>query len=110
MPLFSPRLVAECLPLALMQKQVRFDLANDLDNAPSLPMDLANFLGEDITHELIDTPHPLLPQLTIPHSYLMTIATNAIPPIWEELNPKSALPSQRLQSSKTQAPGEGQIL
>ena len=31
--------VAECLPLALAQKQVQFDLAEDLGEAPSLPID-----------------------------------------------------------------------
>ena len=50
------RPVAECPPLGLVQKQVQFDLANDLGDAPSLPMDLANFLGENATDEQIDAP------------------------------------------------------
>ena len=41
-PHSPPRLVAECLPLAPAQKQVMFGLADDLGNASSLPMDLAN--------------------------------------------------------------------
>ena len=54
-----PRPVTECPPLGLVQKQVWFDLANDLDNAPSLPMDLASFSAENITDEQIDTPQAL---------------------------------------------------
>ena len=41
-----PRPVAECPPLGLAQKQVQFDLTDDLGNAPPLPMVLASFLGE----------------------------------------------------------------
>ena len=52
------RPVAECLPLGLVQRQVCFDLANDLGNASSLLPDLASFLGEDVTDEWIDTPCP----------------------------------------------------
>ena len=52
------RPVAECPPLGLVQKWVLFDLTNDLGDAPSLPTDLANFLGENITNEQIDTPCP----------------------------------------------------
>ena len=55
------RLVAECPPLVLAQKQVWFDLANDLGDALSLPTDLINFLGEDITDDWIDAPHPTAP-------------------------------------------------
>ena len=61
-----PRPVAECPPLGLVQKQVSIDLTDDLGDAPSLAMDLASFLGEDITDEKIDAPCPLLPQLWIP--------------------------------------------
>ena len=57
MPYSPLRLVAEYPPLGPTQKHVCFDLANDLGNAPSLPMDLASFLAEDITDEWIDTPH-----------------------------------------------------
>ena len=57
------RPIAECPPLALVQKQVHFDLADNLGNTPSLPMDLVNFLEEDSTDEQIDSPKPLLPQL-----------------------------------------------
>ena len=45
------RLLAEFLPLAPAQKQVQFDLSEDLGEALSLPTDLANFLGEDSTDE-----------------------------------------------------------
>ena len=55
-PHSPPRLVAEYLPLAPLQKQVCFDLANDLGNASSLPTDLANLLGEDVSNEQIDVP------------------------------------------------------
>ena len=57
-PHFQPRPVAECLPLGPAQKQVWFDLIDDLGNAPSLPTDLATFLGEDITDEQINLPVP----------------------------------------------------
>ena len=36
-PLSLPRPVAECLPFGLVQKQVCFDLADDLGEIPSLP-------------------------------------------------------------------------
>ena len=55
------RPVSQCLPLGQVQKQVHFDLANDLGNAPSLPTDLASFLGEDVTDEQIDAPCPPSP-------------------------------------------------
>ena len=58
------RPVADCPVLGPVQKQVSFDLADDLGDSPSLPMDLASFLGEDVTNVKIDTPHPLAP-LTI---------------------------------------------
>ena len=43
----------ECLPRSPMQKQVQFDLADDLDDAPQLCTDLAGFLTlpEDATNE-----------------------------------------------------------
>ena len=50
--------MAECPPLGPVQKQVQFNLADDLGDAPSVPMDLANFLGENATDEQIDAPHP----------------------------------------------------
>ena len=56
-PNSPPRPVAECLPLGQVQKQVQFDMTDDLSNAPSLPMDLASFLGENVTDEWIDAPH-----------------------------------------------------
>ena len=53
--------MTECPPLGPVQKQVQCDLTNDLGDAPSLPKDLANFLGENATDEQIDTPHPSAP-------------------------------------------------
>ena len=51
--------VAECPPLGPLQKQVQFNLGNDLGEAPSLPTDLANFLGGNDADEWNDTPHHL---------------------------------------------------
>ena len=56
--------VAECPPLAPVQKQVQFDLGNDLGEAPSLPTALANFLGGNAADEQYDTPQPLVPSTT----------------------------------------------
>ena len=53
--------VAECPPLGLVQKQVWFNLGNDLGEAPSLPLDLANFLGGNTTNKQNDTSHHLTP-------------------------------------------------
>ena len=44
-----------------MQKQVHFDLANDLGEMLSLTTNLVSFLGEDITDEWIDAPHTPAP-------------------------------------------------
>ena len=43
--------VAECPPLGPVQTQVQYDLAYDLHDAPSLPKDQANFLGENAAEE-----------------------------------------------------------
>ena len=54
-PLFSTETNCRVSALAMVQKQVCFDLADDLGDALSLPTYLA------ITDEWIDTPRPLLP-------------------------------------------------
>ena len=51
--------VAEYPPLDPVQKQVQFNLGNDLSEAPSLPMDLANFLGGNAADEQNDAPYHL---------------------------------------------------
>ena len=58
------RLVVRCPPLGPAQKQVQFNLTDDLGEAPSLLMGLANFLEEDIADEHIDAPCPLAPTAT----------------------------------------------
>ena len=65
-PLSLQRPVAECPPLGLVQRQVCFDLASDLGDAPSLPMDLANFIGKKPTDEWIDAPYPSVPLMVDP--------------------------------------------
>ena len=50
--------VTESPPLGPLQKQVQFNLADDLGRSPLLPMDLANFLGGNTTNEWNDAPHP----------------------------------------------------
>ena len=53
-----PSPVTVCPPLSLPQKKVQFYLTKDLGNAPSLPTELASFLGEDIIDKQINAPHP----------------------------------------------------
>ena len=60
------RSVAECLPLGSVQEQVQFDVVNDLGDAPSFPMDLAHFLGENVTDKQIDAPRPSAPSTVDP--------------------------------------------
>ena len=72
--------VAEYPPLSPVQKQVWFNLGNDLGEAPSLLMDLANFLGGNAANEQNDALHPLLPILQNPHSCYVTMATSDVPP------------------------------
>ena len=57
----TQRTVAECLPLDLVPRQVQFNLGKDLDEAPSLPTELANFLGGNTTKEWTDAPTTQLP-------------------------------------------------
>ena len=64
------RPVAECLPLCLVQKQVQFDMAHDLGDAPSLPTDLTNFSGENVTDGWIDAPCPSTPLTVDPPQLL----------------------------------------
>ena len=49
-----------------MQKQVCFNLGDDLGEAPSLHMDLANFLGGNAANEQNDAAHPLAPSTAGP--------------------------------------------
>ena len=55
------RQVVEFQPLGPAQKQVWFDLVNDLGDALSPLMHLSSCLGEDITDKKIDAQCPLLP-------------------------------------------------
>ena len=60
-PPFLKTPVAECPPLGLVQMQVWLNFRDDFGEAPSLPMDLANFLGGNAANEWNDAPHPSAP-------------------------------------------------
>ena len=55
------RPMVECLPLDPVLQQVQFNLSKDLGEAPSLPMELANFLGGNATEEWTDAPQHSAP-------------------------------------------------
>ena len=56
--------VAEYPPFSPLQKQAQFNLGDNLGEAPSLPTDLANFLGGNAGNEWNDAHHPLAPSTT----------------------------------------------
>ena len=58
----SPGSATEYSPQGPAQKQVQFDLVDDLGNTLSLSADLASFFG-DATGEQINTPHPPAPSV-----------------------------------------------
>ena len=68
--------MAECPPLSLVQKQVWFNLGDDLGEAPSLPTDVANFVGGNASDEQNDPPHPQFPLTLNPHSLHMVMTTH----------------------------------
>ena len=86
------RPAAECSPLGPVQKQVWFDLANDLGDVPSLPTHLANFLGENTADEWIDSPCTAAP-LTMDPSQLPHNNGHQCCPTQGEPNLKLVLPS-----------------
>ena len=88
-----PRPVAECPPLGLVQKQVQFDLTDDLDDALWLAMDLASFLGEEVIDEQIDASCPPAPLTADPPEPPHDNGNQHLSTHTEDPNQKLALPS-----------------
>ena len=57
----TPSFSTKCPPLAPVQKQVQFNMGDDLGESPSLPLGLVHFLGENAADEQNDTPQPSVP-------------------------------------------------
>ena len=66
MPSFSAEISGRVSTLRPGAKQVQFNLVADLGEAPSLSMDLANFLGGNATDEWNDAPHHSAPSIAGP--------------------------------------------